>query len=127
MSKIIINSEKAPKAIGPYNQAILCGNFVFCSGQLPVLPATGNLIDGGIKEQTAQVLKNIEAVLGEVNLTLESVIQTTVYLTDINNFNCFNEVFGEYFKEWKPTRTTVAVKALPKNSLVEITAVAYKE
>lgn len=127
MSKTIINSEKAPKAIGPYNQAIVCDNFVFCSGQLPVIPATGNMIEGGIKEQTAQVLKNIEAVLNEVNLNLESVIQTTVYLADMADFSSFNEIFGEFFNKSKPTRTTVAVKALPKNSLVEITAVAYKE
>lgn len=117
-------SEKAPAAIGPYSIAAGGGPFVFTAGQLPVDPATGEIVPGGIEEQTHQVLKNLKTVLEASSSCLKQVVKTSVFLKDMNDFPSLNKVYGEYFTEQPPARTTVAVAGLPKNALVEIEAVA---
>ncbi len=124
MSKKAINTEKAPKAIGPYSQAIQVGNFVYTSGQLPIDPTTGAFPEGGIKEQTRQSLCNIQAILEEAGLTMSNVVKTTVFLADMNDFADMNAVYAEFFTQPYPARSAVAVKTLPKNALVEIEVVA---
>jgi 2-iminobutanoate/2-iminopropanoate deaminase len=119
----IIQTDKAPAAIGPYSQAICSGGLVFTSGQIPLVPETGSVAEGTIKEQTLQVIKNLAAVLEEAGSGLANVIKTTCFLADMNDFAAFNEVYAEYFSG-KPARSTVAVKQLPRNVLVEIEAVA---
>ena len=120
-----INTERAPKAIGPYSQAIEVGNFVFVSGQIPVDPITG-LIQPTIESATTQSLENLKAILEKAGLTLENVVKTTIFLSDMANFVAVNEVYGKYFKEPYPARSCVAVKELPKNVLVEIEAIAVR-
>ena len=115
-----IHTEKAPKAIGPYSQAIKVGNLVFASGQVPIVPATGEFVEGGIKEQTRQSLTNAKAILEEAGTSLSKVVKTTVYLSDMANFAAMNEVYAEFFTQPYPARSAVAVKTLPKNSLVEV-------
>ena len=124
MSKKAINTEKAPKAIGPYSQAIQVGNLVYTSGQLPINPTTGAFPEGGIKEQTRQSLRNIQAILEEAGLTMSNVVKTTVFLADMNDFADMNAVYAEFFTQPYPARSAVAVKTLPKNALVEIEVVA---
>ena len=124
MSKKAINTEKAPKAIGPYSQAIQVGNFVYTSGQLPINPTTGAFPEGGIKEQTRQSLCNIQAILEEAGLTMSNVVKTTVFLADMNDFADMNAIYAEFFTQPYPARSAVAVKTLPKNALVEIEVVA---
>ncbi|MBQ5456524.1 MAG: RidA family protein [Prevotella sp.] len=124
MSKKAINTEKAPKAIGPYSQAIQVGNLVYTSGQLPINPTTGAFPEGGIKEQTRQSLCNIQAILEEAGLTMSNVVKTTVFLADMNDFADMNAVYAEFFTQPYPARSAVAVKTLPKNALVEIEVVA---
>lgn len=124
MSKKAINTEKAPKAIGPYSQAIQVGNLVYTSGQLPINPTTGAFPEGGIKEQTRQSLRNIQAILEEAGLTMSNVVKTTVFLADMNDFADMNTVYAEFFTQPYPARSAVAVKTLPKNALVEIEVVA---
>lgn len=124
MSKKAINTEKAPKAIGPYSQAIQVGNLVYTSGQLPIDPTTGAFPEGGIKEQTRQSLCNIQAILEEAGLTMSNVVKTTVFLADMNDFADMNTVYAEFFTQPYPARSAVAVKTLPKNALVEIEVVA---
>ena len=124
MSKKAINTEKAPKAIGPYSQAIQVGNLVYTSGQLPINPTTGAFPEGGIKEQTRQSLCNIQAILEEAGLTMSNVVKTTVFLADMNDFADMNAVYAEFFAEPYPARSAVAVKTLPKGALVEIEVVA---
>ena len=124
MSKKAINTEKAPKAIGPYSQAIQVGNLVYTSGQLPIDPTTGAFPEGGIKEQTRQSLCNIQAILEEAGLTMSNVVKTTVFLADMNDFADMNAVYAEFFTQPYPARSAVAVKTLPKNALVEIEVVA---
>jgi 2-iminobutanoate/2-iminopropanoate deaminase len=119
----IIQTDKAPAAIGPYSQAICSGGLVFTSGQIPLVPETGSVVEGAIKEQTLQAIKNLAAVLEEAGSSLARVIKTTCFLADMNSFAVFNEVYAEYFSG-KPARSTVAVKQLPRNVLVEIEAVA---
>jgi 2-iminobutanoate/2-iminopropanoate deaminase len=119
----IISSKEAPAAIGPYSQAIALNGTVYTSGQIPLIPQTGELAAGGIKEQTEQVIKNLKAVLDAAGSDLAHVVKTTCFLTDMNNFAAFNEVYAEYFTA-KPARSCVAVVALPKGALVEIEAVA---
>lgn len=121
----IIHTENAPKAIGPYSQAILSGNIVFTSGQIPIDPKTGNLVEGSIAEQTEQVCKNLKAVLEEAGTGLEKVIKTTCFLKDINDFAAFNEVYAKYFTG-KPARSCFEVGNLPKAALVEVEAIAEK-
>ena len=121
-----INTNLAPKAIGPYSQAIKVGNFVYTSGQLPIDPATGAFPEGGIKEQTRQSLSNVKAILEEAGLTMSDVVKTTVFLADMNDFADMNSVYAEFFCEPYPARSAVAVKTLPKNAMLEIEVVAYK-
>jgi len=121
-----ICTTNAPAAIGPYSQAIKAGNLVFTSGQIPLDPATGALVNGGIAEQTERVMKNLLAVLLAAGSTPEQAVKTTCFLTDMNDFAAFNEVYARYFTE-KPARSCVAVKTLPKNVLVEVEAVALCE
>lgn len=120
----VIHSELAPKAVGPYSQAIVAGGFVFASGQLPIDPATGEFAEGGIKEQTRQLLTNVTHVLAEVGIDLSHVVKTTVFLSDMANFTAMNEVYATFFSEPYPARSAVAVKTLPKNALVEVEVVA---
>jgi 2-iminobutanoate/2-iminopropanoate deaminase len=120
-------TDRAPKPIGPYSQAVIAGNFVFLAGQIPIDPKTGELVDGDIKEQTRRVLENIKAVLEKAGCSLKDVVNVTVFLKDLSHFNEFNEVYSEYFSESKPARATIQVAALPKNALVEIVAIAYRE
>ncbi len=119
-----VKTEKAPKAIGPYSQAIVAGGFVYCSGQIPIDPASGNLNTGSIEEQTRQVIKNLAAVLEAAGTSLDQVVKTTVFLQDMNEFAKMNEVYGEFFKAPCPARATVQVVRLPKDVKVEIEAVA---
>lgn len=121
-----ISTTKAPGAIGPYSQAILVGDLVFTSGQLPIDPATGTFPEGGIKEQTRQSLLNIKAILEEAARPMSSVVKTTVFLADMNDFADMNSVYAEFFSEPFPARSAVAVKTLPKGALVEIEVVASK-
>ena len=119
-----IHTEKAPKAIGPYSQAIKVGNLVFASGQVPIVPATGEFVEGGIKEQTRQSLTNAKAILEEAGTSLSKVVKPTVYLSDMANFAAMNEVYAEFFTQPYPARSAVAVKTLPKNALVEVECIA---
>ena len=125
--KKMISTPKAPAAIGPYSQAIQVGNLIYTSGQIPIDPATGQLVEGGIKEQTRQSLSNIQAILQEAGLTMASVVKTTVFMADMADFADMNSVYAEFFTEPYPARSAVAVKTLPKNALVEIEVVAEKE
>lgn len=122
----IVSTENAPQAIGPYSQAIKAGGMVFCSGQIP-LTANGDLLDEGIKTQTEQVLKNLAAVLEAAESSLDKVVKTTVYLSDMNDFSAMNEVYAKFFTINKPARATVEVARLPKDVLVEIDCVAISE
>ncbi len=115
-----ISSAFAPKAIGPYSPAIKAGDFIFLSGQLPIDPSTGELVEGGIREQTEQCIKNMQAVLQEVGLDLRYVVKTTVYLKDMNDFAEMNEVYGNYFTNPYPARSAAGVSSLAKGALVEI-------
>jgi len=118
-----VQSDKAPAAIGPYSQAIQAGGLLFASGQIPLDPATGNLVGDTIEAQTEQVIANIREVLAAADLTFEDVVKTTCYLADIADFTAFNGVYARYFTG-KPARSCVAVKALPKGALVEIEVTA---
>ena len=122
----IVSTEKAPAAIGPYSQAIVTRDLVFTSGQIPIDPATGEVVKGGIAEQSHQVMKNIMEVLAAANSCAEKVIKTTCFLRDMSGFQAFNEVYAQYFTG-KPARSCVAVRALPKDVLVEVEAVAQTE
>lgn len=118
-----VYTEKAPQAIGPYSQAIKANGILFTSGQIPIDPATGAVVAGGIKEQSEQVCKNLKAVLEAAGSCFGRVIKTTCFLADMADFAAFNEVYGAYFTE-KPARSCVAVKTLPKNVLVEVECIA---
>ena len=119
-----ISTQKAPAAIGPYSQAIQVGNLVYTSGQIPIDPATGNFVEGGIKEQTRQSLTNVKSILEEAGLTMGNVVKTTVFMADMSDFADMNAVYAEFFAEPYPARSAVAVKTLPKGALVEIEVVA---
>ena len=118
-----VSTDKAPAAIGPYSQGIKVGNLVFTSGQIPINPESGNIESADITSQTEQVMKNLGAVLSEAGSSFEKAVKTTCFLSDINDFAAFNEVYGKYFTE-KPARSCVAVKALPKGALVEVEVIA---
>jgi len=120
----IIKTERAPEAIGPYSQAVRAGGFVFASGQIPIDPATGQFVAGGISEQTEQVLRNLSAVLEAAGSGLDRVVKTTVFLADMNEFAAMNEVYGRYFKRDVPARATVEAARLPRDARVEIEAIA---
>ena len=122
----VIDTAKAPKAIGPYSQAIEANGLVITSGQLPIDPATGEFAPGGIKEQTRQSLTNAKAILEEAGISLANVMKTTVFLSDMNDFAAMNEVYAEFFNEPFPARSAIAVKTLPKNALVEVECIAAK-
>ena len=122
--KKIISTTKAPSAIGPYSQAMQVGNLIYTSGQIPINPATGSFVEGGIKEQTRQSLLNVKAILEEAGLTMGNVVKTTVFMADMNDFADMNAVYAEFFTEPYPARSAVAVKTLPKGALVEIEVVA---
>lgn len=119
-----VQTENAPAAIGPYSQAVVSGGFLFCSGQIPLDPATGKMVGGEIEEQTERVLQNLAAVLESGGGSLRSVVKTTVYLADLSDFPAMNAVYGRYFPENPPARATVQVAKLPAGALVEIDAVA---
>ncbi len=121
----VINSEHAPKPIGPYSQGIEGNGFLFLSGQIGIVPETGELVDG-IVGQTRQVLKNIDEVLRSAGFSLSNVVKSTVFLRSIGDFPQFNEIYAEYFKSTRPARSTVEVSGLPRNALIEIEVVAHK-
>ncbi len=122
--KTVISTTNAPAAIGPYSQAIRVGNIIFTSGQIPIDPATGSFVEGGIKEQTRQSLLNVKAILDEAGTTMDHVIKTTVFMADMNDFAEMNSVYAEFFNTPYPARSAVAVKTLPKGALVEIEVIA---
>ena len=126
MDKIIINTPDAPAPIGPYNQSVLAGNLLFISGQICINPKTGNLIKGDIKEETTQVMKNLQAILHEAGMQFNRVIKTSIFLTDMKQFAEVNEVYGSFFNGDYPARETVEVSALPKFVNVEISMIAMK-
>ncbi len=121
-----LHTDKAPAAIGPYSQAIEVNGMVFASGQIPLDPATGNIVEGGIKEQTHQALTNAKAIMEAAGLTLANVVKTTVFMADMNDFAAMNEVYATFFSEPYPARSAVAVKALPKGVLVEVECIAAR-
>ena len=123
MKKIISTSE-APAAVGPYSQAIRIGNFVFCSGQIPLDPKTGEIVPGDVNAQTRRVMENIAAVLRAEGLNFGNIIKTTIFLTNLVDFQTVNELYGSYFKSDPPARSTVQVAALPKGANVEIEVIA---
>jgi len=125
--KRIISTTEAPAAIGPYSQAIRAGSMVFCAGQVPLDPKTGEIVSQDIAEQTRRVLENIAAILRAERLTLANVIKTTVFLADFGDFQKMNEVYATYFSNQPPARSTVGVSTLPKNARVEIEAIAMED
>jgi 2-iminobutanoate/2-iminopropanoate deaminase len=127
MTKQIISTSKAPKAIGPYSQAVRVGSLLFISGQIPIDPATGEVLLGDIQSQTKRVLENIKGVMEAAGSSLNSVVKTTIYLKDLGHFNSVNDVYEKYFVEVPPARATVEVAELPKGVGIEIEAVAYLE
>ena len=124
MQREVIRTDKAPKAIGPYEQALKLGGWVITSGQIPLDPRTGTLVEGDITAQTRQVLENLRAVLEAAGSCMTRVVKTTVYMTNLGEFQKMNEVYAEYFPQDKPVRSTVGVAALPRGSLVEIDVMA---
>ena len=124
--KKVIATKNAPAAIGPYSQAIQAGNMLFASGQLGIDPATGNFVEGGVKEQTAQAFKNVHALLEAAGYGIDEVVKTTVFLADMGDFAAMNEVYASQFEGTFPARSAVAVKTLPKNGLVEVEVIAVK-
>jgi len=126
MKKIISTSE-APAAIGPYSQAVRNGNFLFCSGQIPLDPKSGQIVPGDIATQTQRVLDNVGAVLKAEGLNFENIVKTTIFLTNLDDFQTVNEIYGSYFKQEPPARSTVQVSALPKGAKVEIEVIAVAD
>jgi 2-iminobutanoate/2-iminopropanoate deaminase len=119
-----VETDAAPKAIGPYSQAIRAGGFIFVSGQIPLDPVTGQLVEGGIQVQTRRVMDNLAAVLAAGEATLGDVVRTTIYLVDLADFTAVNEVYGSYFRAPAPARATVQVARLPRDARIEIDAIA---
>jgi len=124
LMKEIVSTTNAPGAIGPYSQAIKAGGMVFCSGQIPIDPATGEFVSDVVSEQTEQVLKNLSEVLNAAGTSLDGVVKTTVFLADMNDFAEMNEVYGRYFSDNKPARATVQAARLPRDAKVEIDCIA---
>ncbi len=122
--KKIISTKEAPAAIGPYSQAVRAGSLLFCAGQIPLDPQSGEIVSQDVAEQTRRVLENMAAILKAEGLTMDNVVKTTVFLTDFGDFQTMNGVYGGFFKENPPARSTVQVSALPKNAKVEIEAIA---
>lgn len=125
MTKEVINTNNAPEAIGPYSQGVIVGDFVYTSGQIPLNPVTGELVTD-IKLATKQSMENIKAILEEAGTSLNNVVKTSIFLKDLNDFEAVNEVYGTYFIENKPARSCVQVAKLPKDSVIEIEAIAVK-
>ena len=126
MTRKSVTSENAPKAIGPYSQAVWTGDLIYCSGQTPIDPLTGKLVSGGIEEQTQQAFNNLGSVLASAGLSMENVIKVNVYLTSMSNFAGMNQIYQQIFSAPYPARTTVAVAELPLQALVEIELIAQK-
>ncbi len=124
MEKQVVNTDQAPAAIGPYSQAVKVGEMVFVSGQIPIDPATGDIVQGDIKAQTRQALTNLNAVLAAAGSSLEKTVKTTVYITNMDEFSQVNEVYSEFFKDQPPARACVEVSRLPIGVAVEIDAIA---
>lgn len=124
MEKKIISTDKAPKAIGPYSQAVEVGDFLFLSGQIPIDPSTGEMVEGDFQAQTQRVMENLKAVLESRGLRIESVVKTTIFLTDMGKFSQVNEIYGSYFTENPPARSTIQVGGLPKGAAIEVEAIA---
>ena len=124
MKKQIVATDQAPKAIGPYSQAVRSGELLFCSGQIPLDPVSGQIVAGGIVEQTERVLKNLGAVLASQGIGLDHVVKTTVFMTNLADFAAMNEIYGRHFASNPPARSTVQVAALPRGAQVEIEAIA---
>ena len=124
MTKAAISTDKAPGAIGPYSQAVKAGGLIFCSGQIPIDPTTGEFVSGGVVEQTRQVLVNLSAVLNAAGSSLDQVVKTTVFIADMADFAAVNEVYAEFFSENKPARATVQAAKLPRDARVEIDCIA---
>ena len=122
----VIHTTNAPAAVGPYSQAMDCGEFVFCSGQIPLVPETGLMVTGGIEEQARQMFANIKAVLNAAGLDFGNVVKTTVFMTDLTQFAVFNGIYAEYFPENPPARSCVEVSKLPKGALVECEVIAKR-
>jgi 2-iminobutanoate/2-iminopropanoate deaminase len=125
MKKKVIETPKAPRAIGPYSQAIQAGPFVFISGQIPIDPSTGELVTGEIRQQTRQVMENIRQILESQGLTMQAVVKATIFLRNMAHFSQVNEVYGTYFPAEPPARSTIEVSNLPRNADIEIEAVAF--
>ncbi len=121
-----VSTEKAPKAIGPYSQAVMAGSHLYVSGVIPVDPSSGMVVESNIIAQTEQIMKNIDEIMKEAGFSEAEVVKTTCYLSDMNDFSDFNEVYGHYFVS-KPARACIAVKGLPKDVLAEVELIAYKE
>ena len=126
MKRQIVATDAAPKAVGPYSQAVWAGDLLFCAGQIPLEPATGNMVPGGITEQATRVLENIRGLLQSQGLDFNNVVKSTVFLSDMNNFAAMNEVYARFFTKEPPARSTVQVARLPKDALVEIEVVAAR-
>ncbi len=124
--KKVINTKNAPKAIGPYSQAILSGNTLYCSGQIAINPDTGNLVTGNITAETNQVMKNILAVLNAADMNFENVVKCSIFMIDMNDYSAVNQVYAKCFSENPPAREAVQVSVLPKNVNVEISIIAVK-
>lgn len=122
----VIATKNAPAAVGPYSQAIDCGDTVYCSGQIPLDPQTGAVVEGGLEAQAHQMFRNVKAVLAEAGLGLENVVKTTVFMTDLGLFGALNAIYAEYFAEPYPARSCVEVSALPKGVLVECEVIARR-
>jgi len=118
-----ISTDKAPAAVGPYSQAVKSGSFLFVSGQIPLDPKTGEIVEGGIKAQTRRVMDNLQAIIESTGMSLKNVVKCSCFLADMNDFTAFNEVYAEYFKTDKPARECVEVGKLPKNVMVEVSAI----
>lgn len=126
MKRQIVVTDAAPNAVGPYSQAVWAGDMLFCAGQIPLDPATGNIVAGGIVEQATRVLDNIRGLLKSQGLDFGNVVKATVFLSDMNNFTAMNKVYAKYFTKEPPARSTVQVARLPKDALVEIEVVATR-
>jgi 2-iminobutanoate/2-iminopropanoate deaminase len=125
LTKTIVRPKRSPAAVGPYNHAVRVGDLLFCAGQIPIEPGTGNLVEGDIKAQTFRVLENVKAILDDQKLSFNNVVKTTVFLTNLGDFAGMNEVYSKYFTANHPARSTIQVAALPRNASVEIEVVAH--
>jgi 2-iminobutanoate/2-iminopropanoate deaminase len=126
MEKKVISTDKAPAAIGPYSQGVMVSDFLFLSGQIPLDPVSGEMVEGGIEAQTRRVMENLRGVLQSQSLDLDSLVKTTIFLTNLQDFSKVNAVYGSYFSENAPARSTVEVSALPRGAAIEIEAVALR-